>query len=470
MSVARDTVAGLAVRRNSDGRLLDHALRGDAVAFSEIHRRYSGRVFAFCLARLMSVDAAQDATQEVFLRLLNADADGVRSISGWLFGVARHVCIDVTRSRQRIVPTDAAELETEVAATAVHFSAEDEALSKAQADDVFLALRRMRPRYRTVLVMRELHGQSVSEIAEALAVNTGAAYTLLSRARDAFGKAYARTRDLPGACREAVELLYRETGSGISNTESEKLQSHVATCASCSLEARNAKGRPLFGGLLPLLPLTWREPKGLLARALGTLGEAAPSIGAAAPSGPMFASWTLPLAASVVAASLLAGTVSLPAQRADSSAVGNAGRTVAGSMIVVAATDSTTVTRRARAGDLREQLLLQRDARLRVGQTGAEGVAAQTRLRGSGGNVSAQTDQPTAGSGSGRGKHASGAGAITAKDAKSSPVMDAGSSGGAAKGLPSGGTMGAGTAGNAQPGGVEAGSSGGASAGGVEAP
>jgi len=136
----------------------------------------------------MSSDAAQDATQDVFLRLLAAAPDQVRSISGWLFGVARHVCIDISRSHRHVVPTESEVIEGELAARASGFSAEDQALSQDEANSVFLALRRMRPRYRNVLVPRELHGQSISEIAESLSVNTGTAYTLLSRARDAFGK------------------------------------------------------------------------------------------------------------------------------------------------------------------------------------------------------------------------------------------------------------------------------------------
>ena len=312
MSVARDTVAGLRVRRSPDTTLLDHALRGDAVAFSEIHRRYSGRVFAFCLARLMSVDAAQDATQEVFLRLLSADPDQVRSISGWLFGVARHACIDIARARNRTVPTEAETIEGELGALAAGRSAEEQMLSQAQANDVFLALRRMKPRYRSVLVLRELHGQSMAEIAEALSVNMGAAYTLLSRARDAFGKAYAGTHDLPSQCREAVELVYRETGSGISEAQSEKLQAHLAECSNCSREARYAKDRPLFAGLLPLLPLSWGTSAGLLGRALARLGGAAPSLGAASPAVPAVAPWAPAAVATALSAAVVLGSVVAP--------------------------------------------------------------------------------------------------------------------------------------------------------------
>jgi RNA polymerase sigma-70 factor, ECF subfamily len=379
MGVARDTVAGLAVRRNSDAQLLDHALRGDAVAFSEIHRRYSGRVFAFCLARLMSVDAAQDATQEVFLRLLSADSGQVRSISGWLFGVARHVCIDIARSRQRAMPTDSASVEAELEENASQFSAEDEALSKAEASDIFLALRRMRPRYRMVLVQKELHGQSVSEIAAALAINMGAAYTLLSRARDAFGKAYAQTRELPSQCRVAVELLYRETGSGISPAEAEKLRLHLAQCARCSREARHAKERPLFAGLLPLLPMQWGLPRGQLAKALSRLGDSVPSLTSAAPAAP---SWLPAVVGATVAGALLIGAAGVPArlQSQTQAAKVEANRITAGISARTAAEDDAAY-QHSESNDLWAELRLHRQMRTGreaapSGQLGREAAGA----------------------------------------------------------------------------------------------
>lgn len=395
MSVARDTVVGLRVSRNSDATLLDSALRGDAVAFSEIHRRYSGRVFAFSLARLMSVDAAQDATQEVFLRLLAADPDQVRSISGWLFGVARHVCIDISRSRQRAVPTESEAIESELGARASGISAEDQALSQAEASDVFLALRRMKPRYRTVLVLRELHGQSMSEIAEALSINMGAAYTLLSRARDAFGKAYAGTHGLPSQCREAVELLYRETGSGISKAQSEKLHAHLAQCSDCGREARNAKDRPLFAGLLPLLPMSWSTSNGLLARAFTRLGGAAPTLNTLAPTAPVVAPWAPVAVAAAVTVAVVLGAIAVPAGlRSQLNAENDRAAAARASVSPPMVSSGQGGYQHGEPDDLRAQVLLQRQRRFGE-QAATTGGASQVGGNGGGG---AQTHGTVAGS------------------------------------------------------------------------
>lgn len=61
--------------------------------------------------------------------------------------------------------------------------------------------------------------QSSADIAEALDTTVGNTDVLISRARDAFGDAYADVSELSRPCREAVAAIYREGGSGITPGE-----------------------------------------------------------------------------------------------------------------------------------------------------------------------------------------------------------------------------------------------------------
>jgi RNA polymerase sigma factor (sigma-70 family) len=94
----------------SDAHLVASAKRGDAEAFALLYRRYLDRVYDFVAARVESRDAAQDATQTIFLRMLTAlpqcrDED---RFAGWLFAIARNVVIDSYRTpRQTLVDVDA---------------------------------------------------------------------------------------------------------------------------------------------------------------------------------------------------------------------------------------------------------------------------------------------------------------------------------------------------------------------------
>lgn len=296
----------LVLRSRPDSELLDNALRGDALAFSEVYRRYEPRVRGFCMARLLSADGAQDATQEVFMRLLSAQPDSIQSLGPWLFGVARHVCIDVARrqiKQEMMVDSEATEPAVDSALTV-----EDQVLSKGDAAKIMLALRRVRARYRTALIMREIHQLPMGEIADALGVNEGAAYTVLSRARDAFGKAYAEVLDLPPGCAAAVEAMYRRTGSGLTSTENEQLEHHLASCPSCRREVKRASDRGGLNALVPFLPTLVPRGRGPIAQAMTRLGESLPTLQSAAPYTPLIEPSVMKAVSIALAGSLTVAT------------------------------------------------------------------------------------------------------------------------------------------------------------------
>jgi RNA polymerase sigma-70 factor (ECF subfamily) len=88
----------------TDAHLVASAKHGDAEAFALLYRRYLDRVYDFVAARLEGAEAAQDATQTIFLRALTAlpqcrDED---HFAAWLFAIARNVLIDAYRSRHQV--------------------------------------------------------------------------------------------------------------------------------------------------------------------------------------------------------------------------------------------------------------------------------------------------------------------------------------------------------------------------------
>lgn len=83
-------------------RLAIDAGRGDQVALAAFVRRTQPEVWRLC-ARLGDRDAADDLTQEVYLRALPALTRfrGDSSARTWLLQVARHTCADHVRRRTR---------------------------------------------------------------------------------------------------------------------------------------------------------------------------------------------------------------------------------------------------------------------------------------------------------------------------------------------------------------------------------
>ena len=87
---------------NDDATLVKRAQHGDAQAFALLYHRYLDQVYDFCARRLDSREAAEDATQTIFLKAvasLPQCRDGER-FAGWLFAIARSVVTDTYRAKR----------------------------------------------------------------------------------------------------------------------------------------------------------------------------------------------------------------------------------------------------------------------------------------------------------------------------------------------------------------------------------
>ena len=88
-----------------DDAALAAAARVDRYAFTLLYERYVQKVHRYCYLRLGSREAAEDATSEVFLKLLR-DLPNYRGglFVGWLFTIAQHTVVDLQRRQRRDRP------------------------------------------------------------------------------------------------------------------------------------------------------------------------------------------------------------------------------------------------------------------------------------------------------------------------------------------------------------------------------
>ena len=234
----------------SDEHLLVRARQGDVRSFEEVHRRYRSSVFGYCLMRLSDRQAAEDATQEVFLKVSEASGAAVKNVKAWIFTVAHNVVIDA--SRRKIAAPVFTELET-VMDSVVHSSDETAFSALDVTTNVYIALRQLPTKERRALIYREFQDWPSRRIADELDISPGNADVLVCRARAAFGRAYAGVVDLPLACRQATETIYREIGSGASDHRLGLMNAHMAICPRCRAEHRRAHSPRFLGGVVPWL-------------------------------------------------------------------------------------------------------------------------------------------------------------------------------------------------------------------------
>lgn len=75
----------------------------DASYFSQLYRRYAGKVFAKCISMLADHGMARDATQDVFIKiLLNLSKFTEQSsFSTWVYSITYNYCIDLIRKKKK---------------------------------------------------------------------------------------------------------------------------------------------------------------------------------------------------------------------------------------------------------------------------------------------------------------------------------------------------------------------------------
>lgn len=247
---ATSIIGRVRLSTRTDEHLLARAQQGDAPSFEEVYRRYRSAVFGYCLMRLSDRQAAEDATQEVFLKISDASATPVQNVKAWLFTVARNVIIDTARRKSTAPETT----ELESVLDSVAFSADETAFSALDVTtNVYIALRRLPTRERHALIYREFHDWPSQRIADEIGTGAGNVDVLLCRARAAFGRAYSEVTDLPLACRQATETIYRELGSGASEHRLRLMNAHMAICPRCRAEHRRSHSPRFLGGFVPWL-------------------------------------------------------------------------------------------------------------------------------------------------------------------------------------------------------------------------
>jgi RNA polymerase sigma-70 factor, ECF subfamily len=93
----------------SDESALVEAAQRDSTAFGALYQLYVTRVFRYLRAHTSSDGDAEDLTQQVFLRALDA-LQAYRSrgapFGAWLFRIARHAVVDAHRQQRTLVAWD----------------------------------------------------------------------------------------------------------------------------------------------------------------------------------------------------------------------------------------------------------------------------------------------------------------------------------------------------------------------------
>lgn len=160
-----------------DAALVRRCLDGDESGLRALVERFQGLVFGICYRMLSHREDAEDVVQEVFLRVFrNLDRwDSTRPLKPWLLTITTNRCRTFLEKRSRQTPTTDA-----VEHLAVQSGEND---VNDLADELQLALGRLREEYRTCFILFYQGQSSCVEIGEMMGCPPGTVKTWLHRAR-----------------------------------------------------------------------------------------------------------------------------------------------------------------------------------------------------------------------------------------------------------------------------------------------
>jgi RNA polymerase sigma-70 factor (ECF subfamily) len=172
-----DEISG---QRERDIRIARAVASGDSDAFEALVRGNADTVYGHCLRFFGERTAAEDATQEVFLKVLRqaGSYDGRAAFSTWLYRLTRNTCLDMARAAgRRPVAADLSLLPDTPGA--------DPIAVRDDADLIRRAVATLPPAERDAIAAVGLYEMSYAEAAQALGVAVGTVKSRVFRARRA---------------------------------------------------------------------------------------------------------------------------------------------------------------------------------------------------------------------------------------------------------------------------------------------
>jgi len=168
-----------------DATLLAAHVAGDSDAFAELVRRHRDRLWAVALRTIGDREEAADAVQDALLSAFRR-ADGFRGeaqVSTWLHRIVVNACLDRMR-RHRARPTEPLpEQPDRMAALVAEAPDLDPAEAGLRRADVMSALGELSDDQRTALVLVDMEGYSIDEVAEIMGCAPGTVKSRCARGR-----------------------------------------------------------------------------------------------------------------------------------------------------------------------------------------------------------------------------------------------------------------------------------------------
>jgi len=192
-------------RNTEEAALVRRVQARDELAFREIVERYQAKVFSIIFGILRNHNDAEDIAQQVFSKIYFSikNFDFRSSLLTWIYKITVNECYDYLRKKRvrKLVyesdfsDEDAQRMQNIDTAIDQHQGVDTQL---AQRDLVVKLLGKLSSEDRSLLLLKEVEGHSVEELAQMTGMNENTIKVKLFRARQKLLKASQRLKRAPG--------------------------------------------------------------------------------------------------------------------------------------------------------------------------------------------------------------------------------------------------------------------------------
>jgi RNA polymerase sigma-70 factor, ECF subfamily len=177
-------VSRLATDRPTDEELARLVAAGQVDVFTQLYGRYYARTYRLAWAMTGCREAAEELTQEVFLRAWQKVGQfrGEARFGTWFYRLATHCCLNF---RKRLPARTHESLDSieQLQHTDAMKQIEANVRQQKIQGEVQRALLSLKPKWRLIVILKDIEGLSYEEIAERMNCSTGTVASSLNRSR-----------------------------------------------------------------------------------------------------------------------------------------------------------------------------------------------------------------------------------------------------------------------------------------------
>jgi RNA polymerase sigma-70 factor, ECF subfamily len=169
----------------TDEELVERTLTGQAEAFRELYDRFYSRAYRLAYGMSGRHDLAEDLAQEIFMRAYQKLDKYERrsSFATWFYRLAVNHILN-SRNREKNKHHESTDTESVLPVADTSKPADAGVLRQQIQAQINRALLSLKPKMRIIVILKDIEGLNIAEIAERLNCSKGTVASRLFRARD----------------------------------------------------------------------------------------------------------------------------------------------------------------------------------------------------------------------------------------------------------------------------------------------